>query len=213
MTARQTIRLGLFAIVAFAIGLVLARWAVGTRSQPPPQTENATILVPPRALPGLALVDQDGQPLPPKFLDGHWTFVFFGFTHCPDVCPTTLAVLGQATKQLATLPAEQRPRVLFISVDPERDTPPHLKEYVHFFDPGFLGATGSIDSVQKVATAFGVPFAKVSLPGGGYTMDHGAGIFLVAPSGQIVAYDSPPLTADVLARDYRKTVQYVEARG
>jgi protein SCO1/2 len=81
---------------------------------------------------------------------------------------------------------------------------------VRFFDPGFLGATGSLDAVGTAAAAFGVPFAKVSLPEGGYTMDHGSGIFVVGPSGGIVAYSSAPHEADVLARDYRRIVSNLE---
>ena len=85
------------------------------------------ILPQPRALPPLALVDQDGAPLPRDFLRDRWTIVFFGFTQCPDICPTTLATLAQMKQKLADLPAAQQPRVLLVSVDPERDTPAMLK--------------------------------------------------------------------------------------
>lgn len=176
-----------------------------------PATENATILPQPRELPPLDLVDQDNRPLPRDFLRKRWTFVFFGFTQCPDVCPTTLATLAQMKKKLADLPAEQQPRVLLVSVDPERDTAAILKPYVTFFDPTFLGATGTLAATGQVARAFAVPFAKVTLPGGGYTMDHGAGLFMVSPAGALAAYSSPPLDATVLARDFRKVVQYFEA--
>jgi protein SCO1/2 len=210
MTARFKILLGLFAIVAFVLGLVLARLALAPRGSPIPPTENATILPTPRELPALDLVDQDGQALGPGFFRDRWTLVFFGFTHCPDVCPTTLTVMAQAGKQLADLPEDKRPRVLLITVDPERDTPPRLKEYVRFFDASFGAATGTLAGVEQAAGAFAVPFAKVPLPGGGYTMDHGAGVYLVAPSGSIIAYSSPPLQPDVIARDYRTAVQYFE---
>jgi protein SCO1/2 len=119
-------------------------------------------------------------------------------------------VLKQLNKRLATLPEAQRPRVLLVSVDPERDTPDRLRDYVQFFDRTFLAATGTTAAVEQAATAFMVPYAKVPLDEGGYTMDHGAGLYVVAPSGAIVAYVSPPLNAEVLARDYRKIVQYVE---
>jgi protein SCO1/2 len=211
MTARETLRLGLFAIVAFGVGLVVSRTVLSPRSAPVPRTENATILSPSRELPSFRLIDQDGRALAPDFLQGQWSLVFFGFTHCPDVCPTTLATLARMRKQLTGLESTEQPRVVFVSVDPERDTPPRLKEYVRFFDPGFIGATGTPDEVQKVAKAFSVPFMKVPLPGGGYTVDHGAGVFVIAPSGRIVAYASPPLVPDVLARDYRQTVHYVAA--
>ena len=208
MTARPLLRYALAAIVAFGLGLFLAR--VFVKPQEVPVTENATILPQPRALPPLDLVDQDNHPLPGDFLRDHWTLVFFGFTQCPDVCPTTLTTLAQMKRQLADLPAGQQPRVLLVSVDPERDTPAILKPYVTFFDPSFLGATGTLAATTQAATAFSVPFAKVPLPGGGYTLDHGAGLFMVSPAGALAAYSSPPLDATVLARDYRKVVQYFE---
>jgi protein SCO1/2 len=211
MTARPLLRYALAAIVAFALGLILARVFVTPRVVPVPATESATILPQPRELPPLDLVDQDNRPLPRGFLHDRWTLVFFGFTQCPDVCPTTLTTLAQMKKQLAGLPPAQQPRVLLVSVDPERDTPATLKPYVTFFDPSFLGATGNLAATTEAATAFSVPFAKVPLPDGGYTMDHGAGLFMVSPAGTLAAYSSPPLDATVLARDYRKVVQYFEA--
>ena len=210
MTARPLLRYALAAIVAFALGLFLARVFVTPRVVPVPVTESATILPQPRELPPLDLVDQDDRPLPRDFLRDRWTLVFFGFTQCPDVCPTTLTTLAQMKKQLADLPAGQQPRVLLVSVDPERDTPAILKPYVTFFDPSFQGATGTLTATTAAATAFSVPFAKVPLPSGGYTMDHGAGLFIVSPAGALAAYSSPPLDATVLARDYRKVVQYFE---
>ena len=136
--------------------------------------------------------------------------MFFGFTQCPDVCPTTLTLLAQMKKQLADLPAAQQPRVLLISVDPERDTPAVLKPYVTFFDPSFRGATGTLEGVQHAATAFGVPFQKMPLPDGGYTMDHGAGCSSLHPMAASPPTFSPPLAAEVLRRDFRKVVQLFE---
>jgi protein SCO1/2 len=209
MTARFTFRLVVIAIVAFALGLVAARLLAPSPRTPPP-TQNATLLPTPRPLPELSLVDADGKPLTTNYFRSGWTIVFFGFTHCPDVCPTTLALLAQTRRELADVPATQQPRVLLVSVDPERDTPEKLKEYVAFFDKSFNAATGHVEQVEKTAAAFMVPFAKVSTPDGGYSMDHGAGIFFVAPSGAIVAYSSPPLQPQALAQDYRTTVAYFE---
>ncbi len=175
-----------------------------------PVAEKATILPQPRALAAFDLVDQDGRAFTVEQLREGWTLVFFGFTQCPDVCPTTLSVLAQTKKQLEDLPPAQQPRVLLISVDPERDTPAVLQPYVTFFDPAFQGATGTLAGVQQAAAAFGVPYQKMPLPGGGYTMDHGAGLFIVAPGGGLAAYSSAPHVADVLARDFRKVVRYFE---
>ncbi len=210
MTAHPMLRYALFAIVAFVLGLFLASKLLGPRDVPVPAAENATILPQPRQLAAFDLIDQDGRAFSVEQLRQGWTIVFFGFTQCPDVCPTTLTVLAQTKKQLADLPPAQQPRVLLISVDPERDTPAVLKPYVTFFDPTFRGATGTLEGVQQAATAFGVPYQKMPLPGGGYTMDHGGGVFIVAPDGGLAAYSSAPHVADVLARDFRKVVQFFE---
>jgi protein SCO1 len=203
----RSLRIVILAIVAFAGGLLVARALMPARTELP-RTERATVLPSPMALPTLGLVDQDGSPLGADFFKGHWTMVFFGFTSCPDICPTTLATLSQATRQLADLPAAEQPRVLLVTVDPERDSPSQLAAYVRFYDPAFLGATGTPDAVAAAAAAFRVPYSKVSLPDGGYTMDHGSGIFVVGPSGGIVAYTSAPHDAAIIARDYRKLVAF-----
>ena len=208
--ATRSLRIGILAIVAFAAGLILARALMPARVAGA-HTERATVLPAPRPLPALALTSRDGGQVGAEFFRGAWTIVFFGFTSCPDVCPTTLATLAQTVRQLSDLPVAQRPRVLLISVDPERDDPERLAAYVRFFDPSFLGATGDARAVADAAAAFGVAFGKVTLPEGGYTMDHGSGLFIVGPSGGIVAYSSAPHEAAVLARDYRKVVSYVEA--
>ncbi len=207
----RPLRIALLAIVAFAAGLLLARLLVPSKMAAP-ATERATVLAESKPIPALSLVGVDGKPLGAGFFKGRWTLVFFGFTTCPDVCPTTLATLAQFTKQLADLPASEQPRVLLVTVDPERDDPAKLAAYVRFFDPAFLGATGDVQAVSEAAAAFGVPFAKVSLPEGGYTMDHGSGVFIVDPSGGIAAYSSAPHDASALARDYRTVVRYVETR-
>ena len=210
MTARQAFRIGVIAIVAFALGLVAARLLLGS-ARTPPALEKATLLLPtPRELPALSFIDQDARPLATDYFRDGWTIAFFGFTHCPDVCPTTLALLAQAKKELSDLPPAQQPRVLLVSVDPERDTPAVLKNYVTFFDPGFKAATGNPEQVKQLADAFMVPFAKVPTPDGNYTMDHGAGVYFVAPTGAIAAYSSPPLQPQVLARDFRATVKFFE---
>jgi len=209
---KRPLKLGILIIVAFAAGLILARLLAPSRDAPP-QTERATVLPQARPLPELALVDQDGGKLPGDFFVGRWTLVFFGFTQCPDVCPTTLATLAGVAKQLKDLPADQQPRVLLVSVDPERDTPELLAAYVRFFDPAFLAAAGTPEAVAEAANAFGVPYARVDLPDGGYTMDHGSGIFVVGPEGGIDAFLSAPHDARIIAQDYRALVAWKGRRS
>jgi len=209
--AARPLRIVVLVIVAFAAGLLLARLLVPGKVAPP-QLEQATVFPAPRALPTLDLVDQDGKPLPPRFFDGHWTLVFFGFTQCPDICPTTLATLAQANKQFGDLPAGSRPRVLLVSVDPERDPPSILAPYVRFFDPAFLAATGSLEATAAAAAAFNVPYAKVAQDGGGYTLDHASGIFVVGPPGGIVAYLSAPHDAARIAANVRSIITWSESQ-
>ena len=191
--------IGAVAIVAFAVGVLLARsWQGGSPEAP----QRATEITPPRELPAVSLIDQDGEPLQAAFFRAGWTLVFFGFTRCPDICPTTLATLAQARASLGDLPVAQQPRVLLVSVDPEYDRAPLLRDYVRFYDPAFLAATGDPSAVASVAAGFGVPYAKVATDSDTYTVDHGAGVFFVAPDG-IAAYSSAPHDAAVLAHDYR----------
>jgi protein SCO1/2 len=209
--AARPLRIVVLVIVAFAAGLLLARLLAPGKAAPP-QLEQATVFPAPRALPTLDLVDQDGKPLPARFFDGHWTLVFFGFTQCPDICPTTLATLAQANKQFAGLPASSRPRVLLVSVDPERDPPSILAPYVRFFDPAFLAATGTLEATAAAAAAFNVPYAKVPQDGGGYTLDHGSGIFVVGPTGGVVAYLSAPHDTARIAANVRNIVTWSESQ-
>lgn len=197
MSARPLL-IGAVAIVAFAVGVILARGWPGASPAP----VHATEIEPPRQLAEVALTNQDGKPLDAAFFRQGWTLVFFGFTRCPDVCPTTLATLAHTRAALADLPPAQQPRVLLVSVDPEHDRPSLLKDYVRHFDPSFHAATGDPDAVRAVSAAFGVPYAKVARSEDAYAIDHGAGVFLVAPDG-IAAYSSAPHDAAVLAHDYR----------
>ena len=204
MTARP-LGIGVVLIVAFVLGLFAAQHLSAGRA-PAPVLTHATFYPSTVPLGELRLTDQDGKPLTAATLRGQWWLVFFGFTQCPDVCPTTLATLARTRAALTDLPAELQPRVLLISVDPERDTPERLAAYVRHFDPGFIGATGSPQVVAETAKRFGVPYARVASPGGGYTLDHGAGVFFVSPEAAITAYSSAPHDAVVLAADYRTLV-------
>lgn len=151
--------------------------------------------------PAFRLVDHTGTPRTLEDFRGKAVVVFFGFTHCPDVCPTTLAQMALALKQL---PEDQarRVQVLFITVDPERDTPEVLARYVPAFHPGFLGLTGEPEAIAEAARSFKVFYQKV--PGqrpGGYTLDHSAGTFVFDPQGRLRLYVSHGQGPEVLAHD------------
>lgn len=138
------------------------------------------------------LVDTDNRPVTERSLLGRPTAIFFGFTFCPEVCPTTLTELTAALKALG--PDADRLNVVFVSIDPERDTPAQLKLYLSNFDHRIRGFTGSPEQVARIAKAYRVYYAKVPQPGGSYTMDHSSILYLLDARGRFVrpvAYDMP----------------------
>ncbi len=190
------------ALAAAVAGMYLAR----SLDQPPlAQLESGTALPVPGALTPFDLVDTRGAPITPAQLRGHPTLVFFGFTYCPDVCPTTLALLAGVQKQLA---AEKNGwanlKVALISVDPERDTPEQLGKYLSAFGADFIGLTGSAPEIVNAQKSFGVASARVDLAGGGYTMDHSATVFLLDAQARKIAVFTPPLRPAALTRDLQK---------
>jgi protein SCO1/2 len=179
MTARTTQLL--VAAAAFAVGLVgvLAVVLLVSGRMPASVTTAAS------AVGGsFRLLDQNGKTVTDADLKGRPFLVFFGFTHCPDICPTTLFEVSEVLRQLG--PDAGRARALFVTVDPERDTPEKLKDYLSSFDPHLIGLTGSPDAVERVLKAYRVYYKKVPSEGG-YTMDHTALVYLMDKQGRFVA--------------------------
>lgn len=200
----QPTRLAVLAAVVLAAaagGMLLSR----SLYRQPPQLAQGTVLPQPRDLPDVALLDQDGRALRSSDLRGHWSIAFFGFISCPDVCPTTLGMLAQARRALSDLPAADQPAVLFVSVDPRRDTPARLKGYVGFFDPAFRGLTGTPAAIESLASGLGAAFG-VGTPDadGNYTVDHTTALFVLNPEGQFVAVLTSPHTSQSVAGDFRR---------
>ena len=184
---------GVLAVVAASAGF----WVAHRSGSSVPQLTSGTWLPQPRPIENFALTDEAGQPFTLKELAGRPTLVFFGFTHCPDVCPTTLARLAQITKA-AAIP---NLRVVLVTVDPERDKPEQLQQYVHAFDPAFKGVTGSPADIERFAREFSVAVARVDLGGGDYTVDHSAVVFLMDDQARRVALFTPPFEIQPFARD------------
>ena len=151
------------------------------------------------------LVDQDGKPFTEANLKGKWHLVFFGYTHCPDVCPTTLNELSLAIDKLGKR-AREDVEVVFISVDPERDTPQVMKSYVQSFDAPIVGLTGTAAEVKAAAEDYHVYYAKHPLPDGDYDMDHSAVIYLMDPQGRFTATITPDEAAPAIAAKLQKLV-------
>ncbi|MCO8020140.1 SCO family protein [Brevundimonas diminuta] len=179
------------AVIALALGLI-TMVVVGGRQQAAQTTDAATG----QPLVGgpFTLTDQDGQAVTEKILEGKWSLVFFGFTYCPDYCPTTLGVLNAVQERMGDKAKDLQ--IVFISIDPERDTPQMLKDYLSSdgFPDDVIGLTGTPEQVAQVAREYRAFYQKVG-EGEGYTMNHGLTVYLMGPDGKFrsaVAHDLGP---------------------
>ncbi len=181
--------------IAAAIGLGILVYVKGPAPKAPATASDGALQI------GgdFQLVDQDGKPVDQRLLKGKWSAVFFGFTYCPDVCPTTLQTLGTAVDQLG--PKAKDLQIIFISVDPERDTAPKLKAYLASpgFPKGIIGLTGTQDQVKAAAKAYRAYFEKDG-EGDAYLVNHTSLIYLMNPEGQFSRVLAYGLTPDENAR-------------
>lgn len=187
------------AAVAVAVGLVLGERFFATPA--PPKLENAVLYKAPRAIPAFELEQASGKPLTLDDWRGHWNVVFFGYTHCPDVCPTTLATFKQANLGLAKRELAGRVRFDFISVDPQRDTPDHLANYVAQFDPDFVAATGSDEQLTVLTRSLGMFYARTTNANGNIEVDHSSSALIVDPRGRLIGMFRPPFKAAEIVAD------------
>jgi len=195
-------------VLMAGIGLLLAGFVLH-KLNPPPLSDiqlrqmGLYLFQNPRALPEYELLNEEGELFTPQSFEGQWDLVFFGFTFCPDVCPTTMATLKQAYDALPESDRESV-RVVLVTVDPARDTVPVMKTYVEHFDTTFTGVTGDFLDVHRLATGLSIPFAKV--PGGGdnYQVDHSANIAVINPRGHYVGFFKSP-------HDPRRITQLTQA--
>jgi len=195
MSAERT-RL-LLILGAFAAGVVLCFAAIALIAGTPATKLQVAAIGGP-----FKLIDQNGKAFTDQDMKGKPFLVFFGFTHCPDVCPTTLFDVSEVMRSLG--PDADRTAALFITVDPERDTPASMKDYLGSFDPHLRGLTGDADALATVAKEYRVYYKKVPLDGGDYTMDHTAIVYLMDKDGHFVSPFSLKRKPDVAAAELRK---------
>ncbi len=158
---------------------------------------NLLLLPRERAIPALQLVDQDGQAFDTRDLRDRWHLLFLGFTACPDVCPTTLSDLRRLLGRLQP-EVRERVQVVLVSVDPARDTPERLKQYLAYYRSGFKGLTGELSELTKLSKALGLPFVPANQTDGDYSVSHSGNIALVAPDGSLRGHIRAPLKLDGL---------------
>lgn len=199
------------AIVLAVSAAVAGAW-FAARLGAPDLPQHARVLSTPRPIPVVPGVDHQQQPFSPADFQGRWTIAFFGFTYCPDICPATLHVLAGARQLLDDLPAEDRPDVVMISVDPGRDLPERLADYVPFFHPEFRGVTVAAEHLPELTRSFGAAYAYSPLGDDNYTVDHTASLFLVNRDAQVAAVFPTPHTAADIAADMRRFIKLENSR-
>ena len=197
--------IAIFAVVCLALAVLIgagALWVNQQRTESATTAEGQPVVSFGRADVGgpFTLVDQTGRTVDQSILQGHWTAVFFGFTHCPDFCPSTLQALDAARDRLGERGEDLQ--IVFITIDPERDTPEALADYLQTasFPEGVIGLTGTPEQVAEAAQAYRVVYNRRELEGGGYTMDHSLNIYLMNPAGEFAIPLSASLGPDRLAR-------------
>lgn len=203
------------AIAAAAAGFMFARGMLpAAPGVVQPELNAATLLGTPRPLPDFSLLDQHGEVIGPELFDGRWHLVFFGFTHCPDICPMTLQTLSAVRARLAGQ-GHEPPGVVFVSVDPERDAPTKLADYLAYFDTSITGVTGDVDDIARFARDMGVAvFMGAEDDDGRYSIDHSTAVFVVDPAGRLAALFRMPHEIDGMADDFTRIVRsQVGARG
>jgi protein SCO1 len=192
------------AVLAVVLALATGYWVSDYFLGKPPDLSglHATVLSQPRDVQPFTLVDHTGKTFDNRSLQGRWSFIFFGYTHCPDVCPTTLSVLNSVARKLDD--RKDRVRFVFISIDTGRDTPEKLGQFLSYFNGSFIGATGTDDAINALTRQLGVIYARVEEKSGtdNYLMDHSASVLLFDPAGRFHAVFTPPLDAINISNDF-----------
>ena len=194
MTSVQKTVVILTAIVALVVGLTVNKVLNGKSEGDPVALLDAGIVLLPqrREIPQVALTGTDGAPFALEQLNGKWSLLFFGYTFCPDICPTTLAQLRDLQGKLP-IEARNNLQMVFVSIDPGRDTPQHLKEYLSFYKAGFIGVTGELSAIQELANGVSIPFIPADTSKENYTVDHSGNLVLVGPDGRQRGFIRAPL--------------------
>ena len=194
-------------LVVFLVVLVAAMFLL-PRGQRGAAPQNATELPQPTPLADVRFVDKTGSETHLRDYKGDFTLLFFGFTNCPDVCPTTLAMLAQVRADIASRAPKLAPRVLFVSVDPDRDTPEKIAAYLNGFDPAFLGVTAPDAELEPLLKQLGVAVEKEHQHGGGnYNVVHNSAVYVLDANAEWVAVSTGPHDPRVLASDFLRIRQ------
>ncbi len=210
---KPTVKGTLVLLAVWAAVLAVTAFLLTPRSGDLPDEQIVAVMRPaPTPLEAFELTDQDGSPFEAGSLQGKWTFLFFGYTYCPDICPATLALLSGVTADMESDGwSRDDYQVVFVSIDPGRDDPAHIRRYLEFFGKDHVGVTGDVDALRAFANQFGAQFYRLDeeAPPGHYFMAHSSSIFLVDPEAEFVAAFSPPHDRSTIAAQFRRIVDWL----
>jgi protein SCO1/2 len=195
--------------LSLTIGLGIAAYHTWVTLRAEPYSFYGTVLTQPRPLPSIHLESTQDYPLDMPHLQGHWTFLFMGFSHCASICPVTMAELAKMRALLpTTLP---QPMVVMVTLDPKRDSIERMRDYVHSFHPDFVGARGSEKEVHDLARYLGIAYTQINSNiqkhANDYSIEHSGAIMLLNPHAELVAFFTPPHQAARLVQDYQQLTQ------
>jgi protein SCO1/2 len=194
-------------ILVVSLVVLVAAMFLLPRAQRGAAPQTATVLPEPRPLPDVRFVDEAGREAHLTDFKGGFTLLFFGFTNCPDVCPLTLSLLAQVRADVASRAPRLAPRVLFVSVDPNRDTPERIDAYLNGFDPAFVGVTAPDAALEPLLQALGVAVEKHEHGGANYNVVHNSAIYVLDANAEWIAVSTGPHDPKVLASDYLRIRQ------
>jgi protein SCO1/2 len=197
--------------VGVLIGVGVAEFVASQLKQARPPDIQGLLWPDPKVVQPFALLDHRGKPFTLEQLKGKWSFLFFGFTHCPDVCPTTLSILDRVSRELGKESVSNRDvQFVFVSVDPARDTPEILGKYVAYFNPDFIGVTGADETLLPLTRQLGI-YVERETPDaeGNYLVAHGAAVLLIDPEGRLLGVFQAPHDALDIAERFRQMRRFV----
>jgi protein SCO1 len=193
-------------IFAFGVGILLSNQLNLKKTTAVP----SGVLWPnPHKIEKFDLIDQFNQPITLNNLKGKWSIIFFGFINCPDICPSTLQTIVRAHNMLQENPFySQSGQIIFVSVDPERDTPEQLEKYARHFSPDLIAATSDIEKLKGITSAFKSLFMKINNADGSYSVDHSSGVFLINPEGEMLSVLTYPHNYSTIIERFEKASQF-----
>lgn len=214
--SRLRIQLTSFLLVVLAVlfGGIFVTQHLPSKSKSTPTSPvfHGALLEKPRDIQPFSLIGIDNKPVTNQSIQGQWTMMFYGFTHCGGVCPTTMAMLAKMYARLETQYVAPLPRVMMITLDPERDSLNRLSDYVTAFHPAFYGARGEESAIEAMTQELGIVYQKVAAPqSSGDDIQHSGAILLFNPKGQLAAFFTPPITAKHLAADFKMLINQTQS--